>query len=144
MKNTMQLDVEQFMKACDQETFRYPTLPDEDVRKLRQDLLIEELFGSGELLESMFNKDIVGIADGIADMLYVLIGTASAYGLNIHYIFQEVHRSNMTKVGPDGTVIRREDGKILKPDTFSPADLRSVIMRLNERPVGSITDGGSL
>lgn len=132
---TMQAKVEEFMKACGQEVKTRPELVDEKTRVLRKDLMVEELEGVDELLWSMHKGDIVGIADGLADLLYVVLGTAAAYGIDAEAVFNEVHRSNMTKVGPDGTVIRREDGKILKPDTFSPADVATVVDHLQNREI---------
>lgn len=149
-KNSMQEDIEKFMKACDQEVRKYPSLPSDEVRDLRIKLMREELLGStkgyygsadhglipnksDELIQSMLDGDIVGIADGIADVLYVVIGTAAAYGIDIQLVFNEVQRSNMTKaVWDEGTqswtTIKNEHGKVLKPDTFSPADLEPIVL----------------
>ena len=130
--SSMQKDVEAFMHACDQEVKTSPGLVDDATRELRESLMTEELLGEGELIESMRNGDLVGIADGIADLLYVVLGTASAYGINVQPIFDEVQRSNMTKAVWDEEtqsykVILREDGKILKPESFSPADIEAVL-----------------
>jgi len=72
---------------------------------------------------------LVEIADALTDLLYVLLGTFISHGLQdaAEDLFAEVHRSNMTKLGPDGKVIYREDGKVLKPPTFEPPDLRRVL-----------------
>lgn len=145
--NSMQLDVEDFMRACGQDVLLYPQIPSDEVAQLRINLMIEALLGStnpvygslavlsksDELVQSIVNKDIVGIADGLADLLYVVFGTAAAYGINVQTIFDELHRSTMTKVGPDGQVIRQEDGKILKPETFEPADVKKVVDSLTPR-----------
>lgn len=130
--SSMQKDVEKFMHACDQEVKTSPGLVDDETRELRESLMTEELLGQGELIESMRNGDLVGIADGIADLMYVVLGTASAYGINVQPIFDEVQRSNMTKAVWDEEtqsykVIRRADGKILKPETFSPAEVEAVL-----------------
>lgn len=129
MVNKMQQQVLEFMKAMGQTTPGDICLPDEKTVKLRIDLMKEELLGEDELVDSMWKGDIVGIADGIADLLYVVYGTAVAYGLDMELIFEEVHRSNMSKLQPDGTVLRREDGKILKPDTYSRPNLRPLIYK---------------
>src|SRR5690606_29789994 len=95
-KNSMQRDVEEFMRRCDQEVKAYPDLPDDKVKLLRIRLMVEELMGStspsekgemyaqyliknksDELVQSIISDDLVGIADGIADVLYVVIGTAA-------------------------------------------------------------------
>lgn len=144
IKNSMRTDIETFMRACGQEVKETPGIPDNYTMLLRINLMVEELLGakepvggliqskSDELVASMYKKDIVGIADGIADMLYVVIGTAAAYGINIQEVFDEVHRSNMSKAIFDEktktySVIRREDGKILKPDTYSEAEIGPII-----------------
>jgi predicted HAD superfamily Cof-like phosphohydrolase len=108
-----------------------PTLiTDPKVIELRCALIEEE---ASEFRESSENKDIVGIADAIADLLYVVYGAAVTYGLDTQPIFDEVHRSNMTKVWEDGTAHRREsDGKIIKPPTYSPANIKQVIECLRD------------
>ena len=93
-------------------------LPDNDTRELRKRLLNEEY---QEYLLGEANNDLVEISDALADMLYIIYGTADAYGIPIDDIFAEVHDSNMSKLGLDGKPIRREDGKILKgPNYFKP------------------------
>jgi predicted HAD superfamily Cof-like phosphohydrolase len=67
------------------------------------------------------------LAKELADLLYVVYGTADLLEIPLEAVFAEVHRSNMSKVGPDGQVIRREDGKILKPDTYREADVHGAI-----------------
>jgi len=76
-----------------------------------------------EYLEACNNDDLVEITDALADQLYILLGTMVAHGMGdiIEDVFDEVHRSNMSKLGEDGKPIYREDGKILKgPDYFHP------------------------
>ncbi len=101
------------------------TLPD-DVAAVRLALLEEEL---EEYRQALAAGDLVEIADALTDLLYVLLGTMISHGLQdaAEDLFAEVHRSNMTKLGPDGRVIYREDGKVLKPPTFEPPDLRRVL-----------------
>ena len=82
------------------------------VQMLRMDLLDEEV---GELHEAVEKGDIVKIADAIADLTYVAVGTAVAYGIPFDAVFAEVHRSNMTKLGKDGKPVYREDGKVITP-----------------------------
>lgn len=93
-----------------------------DIADLRWELIREEFFEFEKALEL---DDIVGIADSLADLLYVVYGAADFYGIDIDEVFDEVHRSNMTKKG--GPV--REDGKQLKPDTFDPPDIKKIIER---------------
>ena len=101
------------------------TIGDKKTRRLRQALMKEELLE--ELIPAMEAEDIIEIADGLGDLLYVTFGLAIAYGIDIDRVFQEVHESNMTKMWSDGTVHYREDGKILKPDTYKPVDLSWVL-----------------
>jgi predicted HAD superfamily Cof-like phosphohydrolase len=63
----------------------------------------------------------------LADLIYVAVGTAISLGIPIDDVFAEVHRSNMSKTGPDGKAIRRADGKILKGPNYSPADIESLL-----------------
>lgn len=86
----------------------------------RVNLMTEELL---ELREALYSGDLAQIADGMADLLYVVYGTAVECGLDMEPLFAEVHRSNMTKKGGH----KREDGKWIKPPNYSPADLRPII-----------------
>ena len=88
----------------------------EDVERLRLSLVAEEI---GELSEAVANKDIIGIADGVGDSIYVLIGLAVAYGIDLRPVWAEIHHSNMAKMG--GPVA--EDGKQLKPEGWEPPDI---------------------
>lgn len=87
---------------------------------LRFNLMKEE---NEEYLEAVLNDDIVEIADALGDMLYILCGTIIEHGLHhkIEAVFDEIQRSNMSKLGADGKPIYREDGKVLKgPHYFKP------------------------
>ena len=154
-KNPMQYAIEEFMRRCDQDVAAFPQLPSDDVRKLRIRLMVEELLGavdpeeyanadanqyvelliknkSNELIASMLAGDLVGVADGLADVLYVVIGTAVAYGIDIQEVFDEVHRSNLSKTVWDEErqrwyIEKDEFGKGIKPDTYSPADIAPII-----------------
>lgn len=87
---------------------------------LRFNLMKEE---NEEYLEAVQNNDIVEIADALGDMLYILCGTILEHGLQhkIEAVFDEIQRSNMSKLGEDGNPIYREDGKVLKgPNYFKP------------------------
>jgi predicted HAD superfamily Cof-like phosphohydrolase len=89
---------------------------------LRYDLMAEE---NDEYLQAW---ELVDIADALGDMLYILVGTIVEHGFadKIEDIFNEIHRSNMTKV-VDGKVIRRDDGKILKPEGYEKPNLQKII-----------------
>jgi predicted HAD superfamily Cof-like phosphohydrolase len=87
---------------------------------LRFNLMKEE---NEEYLEAVQNKDLVEIADALGDMLYILCGTIIEHGLQdkIEAVFNEIQRSNMSKLGVDGNPIYREDGKVMKgPNYFKP------------------------
>lgn len=88
--------------------------------ELRFNLMKEE---NEEYLEAVENNDIVEIADALGDMLYILCGTILEHGLQhkIEAVFDEIQRSNMSKLGEDGKPIYREDGKVMKgPNYFKP------------------------
>ena len=87
---------------------------------LRYNLMKEE---NEEYLEAVQNNDKVEIADALGDMLYILCGTIIEHGLQhkIEEVFDEIQRSNMSKLGQDGKPIYREDGKVMKgPNYFKP------------------------
>ncbi len=93
---------------------------DESIIELRYRLMQEE---NNEYLEAARKKDLVEIADALGDKLYILCGTILAHGLQnkIIEVFDEIQRSNMSKLSKDGTPVIRKDGKILKgPDYFKP------------------------
>lgn len=113
-----------FMEAMDQEVLIYPVFPEEHIQKLRLDLIEEEL---DELHLGVDNIDIIEVADALTDLLYVVYGAGHAFGIDLDECFQEVHESNMSKLGEEGRAIKREDGKVLKPDTYFPPDLKSVL-----------------
>lgn len=75
------------------------------------------------------NSDIVGIADALTDLLYVVYGTIIAHGLQnvAEELFDEVHRSNMSKLDENGCPVFREDGKVLKSKLFSEPDLEKIL-----------------
>ena len=87
---------------------------------LRFNLMQEE---NEEYLEAANNNDLTEVADALGDMLYILCGTIIEHGMQhkIEEVFEEIQRSNMSKLGADGKPIYREDGKVLKgPDYFKP------------------------
>ena len=74
-----------------------------------------------------YAPDIIGIADALGDLEYVVNGAALEHGINLPEVVSEIHRSNMTKLGPEGKPIYREDGKILKGEGFEAPDLKKVL-----------------
>jgi len=98
----------------------------DDIRKLRIRLMNEEV---NEYLIGEENNDIENMAKELADILYIAFGTAVSYGIPLEDVFEEVHRSNMSKLGNDGKPVYREDGKVLKGPNFSPADIAHVFSK---------------
>lgn len=99
-------------------------LPNEEERTLRIKLLKEEF---DEYLEGENNNDIVEIADALGDMMYIIYGTAISYGIPLDDIFKEIHDSNMSKLDENGNPIRREDGKILKGESYFKPDIKRIL-----------------
>jgi predicted HAD superfamily Cof-like phosphohydrolase len=93
---------------------------------LRFDLMKEE---NEEYLEAVQNNDIVEIADALGDMLYILCGTILEHGLQhkIEAVFNEIQRSNMSKLGADGKPIYREDGKVMKGPNYFKPDFEAIL-----------------
>ena len=93
---------------------------------LRYNLIKEE---NEEYLEACKNKDIVEIADALGDQLYILFGTILRHGLQykIEEVFDEIHRSNMSKLDDNGKPIYREDGKIMKSANYFLPDIKSIL-----------------
>ena len=97
---------------------------DDDDLRLR--LIKEEV---KELKEAMEADDIVEIADAVADICYVAIGTATVKGIPFDKVFAEVHRSNMTKMGADGKPVKRADGKIIKGPNFEHPRIAEILAK---------------
>ena len=95
--------------------------------KLRFDLMDEE---NKEYLEAAENNDLVEVADALGDMLYILCGTILEHGMQykIEEVFNEIQRSNMSKLGSDGTPIYREDGKVMKGPNYFKPNIESILI----------------
>lgn len=120
MKNKIKA-VHEFHSAFKLNIQKKPTVAiTEDRKQLRYELMKEE---NEEYLEAAKNNDLVEVADALGDMLYILCGTIIEHGMQdkIEEVFNEIQRSNMSKLGKDGKPIYREDGKVLKgPNYFKP------------------------
>jgi len=92
--------------------------------ELRIRLIHEEM---AEVETAIANRDLANLAGELADLVYVVIGTAIQYSIPFDAVFAEVHRANMSKLGPDGVPVLREDGEIIKPFGFKPAGLSAVL-----------------
>ena len=107
-----------FMKTFGQEVKTKPSFSTDKINKLRLDLIKEEL---AELTEAMNNKDLLEVADALADILYVTYGAGHAFGINLDKCFEEVQNSNMSKLDEKGKPIYNEHGKVMKgPNYFKP------------------------
>ena len=111
-------DVKAFMKTYGQEIKDKSEFPDEKITKLRIDLIKEEL---DELKEAIKNNDIIEVADALTDILYVTYGAGHSFGIDLDKCFEEVQKSNMSKLGIDGKPIYNDSGKVMKgPNYFQP------------------------
>jgi len=136
----MQNDVRIFMEACEQHVqpygnpgyppvgrFNVPEIHDHLARDRQVDLymkLVAEEFE--ELIEGHKNKDVVEVADACGDLIWVILGMCNSLGINMAPVWREIASSNMSKA-VDGTVIKRDDGKILKPDTYFPPNIHRAL-----------------
>ena len=110
----------EFHKEFDIHIAATPSVPDDKTKTLRVRLIQEEF---DELKEAFERNDLPHIAKELADLLYVVYGTAISYGIDMEPVFQEVQRSNMSKVGG----YKRKDGKWVKPATYSPANIEPIL-----------------
>lgn len=96
------------------------------LEKLRFDLMAEE---NGEYLEAAKKGNVVEVADALGDMLYILCGTIIEHGMQnvIDDVFEEIHRSNLSKLDENGDPIYREDGKVIKGPNYFPPNLKKFL-----------------
>jgi len=107
-----------FMTTFGQEVKKKSGLSSDKINNLRINLIEEELI---ELKDAVSNKDIREVADALTDILYVTYGAGHAFGINLDDCFEEVQKSNMSKLGDDGKPIYNELGKVMKgPKYFKP------------------------
>jgi predicted HAD superfamily Cof-like phosphohydrolase len=118
--------VEDFHNMFLQEMGTEPRLLTDKESQLRFNLMDEE---NKEYLQACEENDLVGIADALGDQLYILCGTILKHGMQhkIEDVFAEIQRSNMSKLGEDGTPVFREDGKILKGPSYTPPDIAPIL-----------------
>lgn len=139
-KNMIEM-VREFHEAFNHPVSNRPTLSPEgqnaaELHDLRVKLIQEEL---DELKEGLATNNIVEVADAISDLLYVVIGAGIVYGIPMETVFDEVHRSNMTKLGPDGKPLlngvncpldpARPVGKVVKGPNYTPPNVGAVLGR---------------
>ena len=117
-------DVKIFMETYNQEIKSKPEFPDEKIINLRVNLIKEEL---DELQDAINNNDLVEVADALTDLLYVTYGAGHSFGIDLDMCFNEVQRSNMSKLDIDGNPIYNDEGKVLKGPNFSKPNLKQFI-----------------
>jgi len=121
--------IREFHEKYEHYTSNKPAIPDDKTIDLRYRLIEEELLETLGALRDMMNfdhnnKQLIELADGIADCMVVLLGTALAFGIPIDEVFAEVHRSNMTK-----SFEKNEYGKTIKGDAWEPPKIREILER---------------
>ena len=107
-----------FMTTFGQEVKKKPSFSSDKINNLRISLIEQEL---NEFKEAVSKKDLKEVADALTDILYVTYGAGHAFGINLDKCFEEVQKSNMSKLGNDGEPIYNEHGKVMKgPKYFKP------------------------
>jgi len=109
-----------FMEAFGQEVRYIPIIPAVSEMALRLDLIEEEV---QELRDGMGKTSLLEIADALTDILYVVYGAGHTFGIDLDECYNEVHRSNMTKLGEDGRPMYRPDGKVMKGPNYEEPNL---------------------
>ena len=116
--------VKTFMETFGQEVKSEPSFSSEKINDLRYNLIKEEL---DELKQAIDGKNLLEVADALTDILYVAYGAGHAFGINLDKCFDEVQRSNMSKLGEDGKPIYNESGKVMKGPNYFKPDLSKFI-----------------
>ena len=122
--NRMQEQVHEFHKIYDVRVQHQPGIPPVGRVILRVALIDEEFT---EFKAACLTGDIVEAADALGDLLYVIFGAAIEFGLDMEPIVDEIHRSNLTKLGADGKPIRAANGKVLKGPDFERPDIKKIL-----------------
>ena len=113
-----------FMKTFNQEVKNSSSLSTDKINSLRISLISEEL---EELKQAISEKNLTEVADALTDILYVTYGTGHAFGINLDKCFEEVQKSNMSKLGDDGKPIYDEKGKVMKGPKYFKPDLKKFL-----------------
>ena len=116
--------VKKFMEVFGQEVKTKAEFPSEKIIKLRLNLIQEEL---DEFDQALKNRDLKEVADALTDILYVTYGAGHAFGIDLDKCFEEVQRSNMSKLGEDGKPIFNDQGKVMKGPNYYKPDLSKYI-----------------
>ena len=113
-----------FMKTFNQDVKVKSSLSTDKINLLRISLINEEL---EELKQAMSEKNLTEVADALTDILYVTYGAGHAFGINLDKCFEEVQKSNMSKLGKDGKPIYNDSGKVMKGPGYFKPDLSKFI-----------------
>ena len=116
--------VKKFMEVFGQEVKTKAEFPSEKIIKLRYDLIKEEL---DEFEQAIKNKDLKEVADALTDILYVTYGAGHAFGINLDRCFDEVQKSNMSKLDDNGKPIYNNQGKVMTGPKYFQPDLNKFI-----------------
>ena len=114
-----------FMTTFGQEVKKKSSLGSDKINNLRVNLIEEEL---KEFKEALSKKDLKEVADALTDILYVTYGAGHAFGINLDHCFDEVQKSNMSKLGDDGKPIYNEHGKVMKGPNYFKPDLNKFLV----------------
>ena len=115
-----------FMTTFGQEVKKKSELSSKKINDLRLSLIQEEL---DELSKAIQENDILEVADALTDILYVTYGAGHAFGINLDRCFEEVQKSNMSKLGKDGKPIYNEQGKVMKGPNYFKPDLSKFLIK---------------
>ncbi|MGF1238924.1 MazG nucleotide pyrophosphohydrolase domain-containing protein [Streptomyces sp. 2-6] len=118
--------VREFHRAFGLDARSTPTRVSPALAAHRGELLAEE---AAEVAEVAVEGPLDRLAHELADVVYVAYGTALVHGVDLDEVIAEIHRANMSKLGPDGEVARRADGKVLKGDHYRAPDVAAVLRR---------------
>ena len=116
--------VKEFMQKFKQEVKSKPSFPDDNIIKLRINLIKEELL---ELEEALNEKNIEETADALTDILYVTYGAGHAFGIDLDKCFDEVQKSNMSKLDKFGNPIYNDQGKVMKGPSYFKPDFKKIL-----------------
>ena len=116
--------VKEFMEKFKQEVKSKPSFPDDNIIKLRINLIKEELL---ELEEALNEKNIEETADALTDILYVTYGAGHAFGIDLDKCFDEVQKSNMSKLDKFGNPIYNNQGKVMKGPLYFKPNFKKIL-----------------
>jgi predicted HAD superfamily Cof-like phosphohydrolase len=126
--------VHEFHRAFGLDARSTPTEVDPELAAHRGELLAEE---AAEVAEVAVDGPLDRLAHELADVVYVAYGTALVHGIDLDEVIAEIHRANMSKIGPDGSIARRADGKVLKGEHYRAPEVSAVLRRQGWIPDGA-------